>query len=64
MNDDIGYRNIWISLGVGLTLFAIVGAVFLRHADEARAFFGLLCLMLTIILCQVLDSRERKHSDD
>jgi hypothetical protein len=60
--DDLGYRNMWISLGVGLTATGI-GMVLLRHTGDARAAFGLLCMVLTIILRHVLDGRELRRRE-
>jgi hypothetical protein len=58
------YRNMWISLGVGLLVLAI-GMVLLRHADEARAAFVMVCLILTVALRHVLDHRaDRKRVGD
>ncbi len=62
--NDLGFRNMWISLGIGLTI-AAVGMALLRHADHASAAFGLLCLVLTIMLRHALDGRElRKREED
>jgi len=52
--DELGYRNMWISLGVGMVVLA-VGMVLLQHHDEARAVFGLVCLVLMVWLRHVLD---------
>jgi hypothetical protein len=61
--DELGFRNMWISLGIGMTV-AAVGMVLLRHHDEARAVFGMVCLVLTIVLRHVLDDRKLRAIED
>jgi hypothetical protein len=51
------FRNMWISLGVGVAV-ATVGMVLLRNADEARAAFMMFCIVFTISLRHFLDRSE------
>lgn len=58
--DELGFRNMWISLGIGLTV-GTIGMIILRYHDEARAAFGMVCLVLTIALRHVLDDRKLRQ---
>jgi hypothetical protein len=59
--NELGYRNTWISLIVGLAV-AGVGMVLLRDVPDAKAAFVMVCFVLTIELRHFLDHRaDRKR---
>jgi multidrug transporter EmrE-like cation transporter len=60
--DDLSYRNIWISLGVGLT-FVAIGMFVFRDSEEAAGIVAMLCFVLAIMLLQALDRRELRRKN-
>ncbi|HEX8688971.1 MAG TPA: hypothetical protein VF729_01880 [Solirubrobacterales bacterium] len=61
--NDLGYRNIWISLGLVMPFLA-VGLVLLRDEPEAKEVVGLLALVAAVLLLHVLDRRELREQED
>lgn len=58
--DELGYRNIWISLAISMVPTTIVMA-FLWNDEEARGIVSFVGVIVGLIVLNVLDQRERRR---
>jgi len=58
--DELGFRNMWISLGIGLPVM-MSGGFLLRHHETAGSIFVMVSFVLMIMLRHALDDRRRRQ---
>jgi hypothetical protein len=58
--NELGYRNIWITLAIIIPVGAI-GLYILRYDQQAKGMMVFALLVLGGILCHTLDAREMRR---